>query len=128
MATAACLPSKNYDVDYVSRWLGEFVVSLGHTKVVVRTDGEPAVFHSQASSGHLSQGTMETAPRYSSQSMGGVGAFQRTLKTDILTMRYDLEARYATKLLTTHNAWPWMVRWAAFVRSRFGLKSNSRTA
>ena len=43
MATAACLPSKNYDVDYVSRWLGEFVVSLGHTKVVVRTDGEPAV-------------------------------------------------------------------------------------
>ena len=72
--------------------------------------------------------TMETAPRYSSQSMGGVGAFPRTLKTDILTMRYDLEARYATKVLTTHNAWPWMVRWAAFVRSRFGLKSNSRTA
>ncbi|OLQ03440.1 Retrovirus-related Pol polyprotein from transposon TNT 1-94 [Symbiodinium microadriaticum] len=72
--------------------------------------------------------TAETAPRYSSQSMGGVGAFQRTLKTDILTMRYDLEARYATKVLTTHNAWPWLVRWAAFVRSRFGLKSNSRTA
>ena len=139
MATAACLPSKNYDVDYVSRWLGEFVVSLGHTKVVVRTDGKPAVlaiakrlldtFRRDLVVGVQEvRATMETAPRYSSQSMGGVGAFQRTLKTDILTMRYDLEARYATKVLTTHTAWPWMVRWAAFVRSRFGLKSNSRTA
>ena len=133
MATAACLPSKNYDVDYVSRWLGEFVVSLGHTKVVVRTDGKPAVlavakrlldtFRRDLVVGVQEvRATMETAPRYSSQSMGGVGAFQS------LTMRYDLEARYATKVLTTHAAWPWMVRWAAFVRSRFGLKSNSRTA
>ncbi|CAE7848057.1 RE1 [Symbiodinium necroappetens] len=108
MATAACLPSKNYDPDYVSRWLAEFVASLGHTRVVIRTDGEPAV---QAISKRLLdtfrkdlvvgvrgvKATAETAPRYSSQSMGGVGAFQRTLKTDILTMRYDLEARYATK-------------------------------
>ena len=139
MGTAACLPSKSYDTDYVSRWLGEFVASLGHTKVVVRTDGEPAA---QAIAKRLLdtfrkdlvvgvrgvKATMETAPRYSSQSLGGVGAFQRTLKTDVLTMRYDLEARYQMKLLTSHNAWPWMVRWAAFVRSRFGIKANGRTA
>ena len=46
----------------------------------------------------------------------------------MLTHRYDLESRYATRVLTTHNAWPWMVRWAAFLRSRFGAKANGRTA
>ena len=103
MATAACLPSKNYDPDYVSRWLAEFVASLGHTKVVIRTDGEPAVqtiskrlldtFRKDLVVGVRGvKATAETAPRYSSQSMGGVGAFQRTLKTDVLTMRYDLKA------------------------------------
>ena len=36
---------------------------------------------------------LEQAPRYSNQSMGAVGAAQRTLKGDFLTMRSDLEEK-----------------------------------
>ena len=91
MGTAMSLPSKNYDTAYMCRWLGDFVASIGHTKVVIRTDGEQAV---KAIAKRLQdtlgqdlvvgvsglRATLQTAPRYSSQSMGGVGAFQRTLK------------------------------------------------
>ena len=126
-------------MNYICRWIGEFITSLGHVKVTVRTDGEPAILNiARRLADALRNDAMvgikgiraflETAPRYSSQSMGGVGSFQRTLKTDVLTMRYDVEARYTFALGPGHNLWPWMVRWASFVRSRYGVKSNGRTA
>ncbi|CAE7029215.1 GIP [Symbiodinium sp. CCMP2592] len=133
MATAA----KTYDVNHICRWLGEFIANLGH--VTIRADGEPAILNiarrlADALRNDNMVGvrgiraTLETAPRYSSQSMGGVGSFQHTLKTDVLTLRYDTEARYNFALGPGHNLWPWMVRWASFIRSRFGVKANGRTA
>ena len=139
MATAASMPAKTYDVNYVCRWIGEFIANLGHLKIVIRTDGEPSILsiarrlvdalRSDTMVGVKGiRATLETAPRYSSQSMGGVGSFQHTLKTDVLTLRYDTEARYSFTLSPGHNLWPWMVRWASFIRSRFGVKANGRTA
>ncbi|CAE7201682.1 RE1 [Symbiodinium sp. CCMP2592] len=139
MATAASLPAKNHDLGYVCRWLGEFIANLGHVKVTIRTDGEPAILNiarrladtlrSDTMVGAKGiRATLETAFRYSSQSMGGVGSFQHTLKTDVLTLRYDVESRYNFALNPGHNLWPWMVRWASFIRSRFGVKANGRTA
>eukprot|EP00439_Symbiodinium_sp_Y106_P052723 s3817_g7.t1 len=139
MATAMSMPAKTYDVNYVCRWIGEFIANLGHLKIAIRTDGEPAILNiARRLVDALRNDTMigvkgiravlETAPRYSSQSMGGVGSFQHTLKTDVLTLRYDTEARYNFALNPGHNLWPWMVRWASFIRSRFGVKANGRTA
>ena len=71
---------------------------------------------------------LEQAPRYSNQSMGAVGAAQRTLKGDFLTMRSDLEEKVNMKFNPAMNVWPWMVRHAAWTRARFGLKANMRTA
>ena len=61
---------------------------------------------------------IEKAPTYSSQSMGQVGARQAMLKGDFLTSRSTLED------LTVHpgkTIWLWLVRHAAWTRSRFGV-------
>ena len=70
----------------------------------------------------------EEAPRYSSQSLGHMGAFQKLLRGDVLTQRYAIEAEYGMTLHASHNLWPWLVRWCSFLRSRFVVKANQRTA
>ena len=49
----------------------------------------------------------EEAPRYSSQSLGHMGAFQKLLRGDVLTQRYAIEAEYGMTLRASHNLWPW---------------------
>ena len=46
----------------------------------------------------------------------------------VLTLRYQTEASYGITLHTSHNLWPWLVRWCSFIRSRFSVKGNQRTA
>ena len=43
----------------------------------------------------------EEVPRYSSQSLGTMGAFQKLLRGDVLTFRYQTEASYGITLHTT---------------------------
>ena len=54
--------------------------------------------------------TFEETPRYSSQSLGTMGAFHKLLSQDVLTLRYAVEAAYGITLHTSHNLWPWLVK------------------
>ena len=57
-----------------------------------------------------------------------MGAFQKLLRGDVLTLRYAVEAEYGITLHTSHNLWPWLVRYCSFIRCRYAVKSNQRTA
>ena len=108
-------------------------------QVKLRSDNEPVIKKIVAKiAGALREGKapgaeglkiqFEEVPRYSSQSLGTMGAFQKLLRGDVLTLRYQTEASYGITLHTSHNLWPWLVRWCSFIRSRFSVKGNQRTA
>ena len=116
-----------------------FIAQLGYMQVKLRSDNEPVIKKIVAKiAGALREGKapgaeglkiqFEEVPRYSSQSLGTMGAFQKLLRGDVLTVRYQTEASYGITLHTSHNLWPWLVRWCSFIRSRFSVKGNQRTA
>ena len=73
------------------------------------------------------QTDVEQAPRYSSQSLGGVGASQRILQGQTRTLRVATEAAYTTKVGPQHVAWPWLTRHAAFIMEMFHVKGTGTT-
>ena len=103
MYTAMSVPAKNFEKDYIVKSLKAFVAQLGHARITMRSDGEPTILQvAQELRDELNKtrgkeaevrAHLEQAPRYSHQSMGAVGAAQRTLKGDFLTMRSDLEEK-----------------------------------
>ena len=138
MTTAISLPAKNWEMGYVVRTLKSFIGQLGHVNVALRTDGEPTVvqmaeqLRDELNKTRLKDAVVraytERTPRYSPQSLGHVGARQALIKGDTLTMKSKLEEDYKKSFTPKDTIWPWMVRHAAWVRSRFGLKANRRTA
>ena len=129
--SAYSIPAKNFEKDYLVKSLKAFVAQLGHVRVTIRSDGEPSILqvnHELRDELNKMRGKEAEAPRYSAQSMGAVGAAQRTLKGDFLTLRSDLEEKTKLKINPAMNVWPWMVRHAAWTRARFGIKANMRTA
>eukprot|EP00435_Cladocopium_sp_Y103_P020520 s28_g5.t1 len=139
MGLAFCIPAKNIGIPYVVRVITSFIIQLGYTTVKLRSDNEPvikkvvrdiaeALRSGKAPGAEGLKITFEETPRYSSQSLGTMGAFQKLLRQDVLTLRYAVEAAYGITLHTSHNLWPWLVRWCSFLRSRFAVKGNQRTA
>ena len=139
MALALSIPGKNLEMPYVVKVITSFITQLGYTTVKLRSDNEPVIKKVVAKiAAALREGKapgaaglkiiFEEIPRYSSQSLGHMGAFQRLLRGDVLTLRYCVEAEYGMTLHTSHNLWPWLVRWCSIIRSRFAVKANQRTA
>ena len=70
---------------------------------------------------------VEASPKFSSQSVGGVGRCQRELGKMIRTWKADVQLRTGVALLTESVVWPWLVRHAAWVLMRFRTKGNGKT-
>ena len=78
------VPSKSPEIEYTSRSVVEFLKRLGHTRITLKFDGEPAMVELASRIKVLRMNlykqdtVLEQAPCYSSQTMGAVGAAQRT--------------------------------------------------
>ena len=139
MGLAFSIPAKNLGIPYVVKVITSFIAQLGYDTVKLRSDNEPAI---KKVKGQIAEALrkgeapgaaglkiiFEEVPRYSSQSLGTMGAFQKLLRGDVLTLRYAVEAEYGITLHTSHNLWPWLVRYCSFIRCRYAVKSNQRTA
>ena len=138
LTLAMSLPAKNFEMKYAQKTLKEFIGQLGHVTVAVRTDNEPTILklvgglrdelNESKLKGEVMKCHLESIPRYSSASLGHVGAKQNTLKGDVLTLRSQLEEWTGQVIHPGHTIWPWMVRHAAWTRNRYGVKANKRTA
>ena len=113
------IPGKNLEMPYVTKTLISFIAQLGYTDVKLRSDNEPiikkivskiaaALREGKAPGAPGLRIRFEEAPRYSSQSLGHMGAFQKLLRGDVLTQRYAIEAEYGMTLHASHNLWPWL--------------------
>ena len=64
--------------------------------------------------------------RYSAPSNPAAGAIQSTEQL-ALVMKYDFQSRYGVTISADDVVWPWLLRHAGWIRSRFHVKTNGRT-
>ena len=111
----------------------EFVKRIAHLELEFNTDGEPtmtALADAVKRDLVLDNVTVHctTAPRYSSQTLGAVGACQSMLQRQTRVIRLDVEERYQCTLEVAHEAFPWLTRHAAWTLERFHVRANGQTA
>ena len=121
-------PSDGYMVASVCKWLER----ICRTKIILRSDGEPAIIKltGMIKNKRLKEGfetMVQTGPRYSSQSLGAIGAAQRLFIGQMRTMRADLELRFGRQILPDHPIFAWMVRHACWLLERFHLRAGGTT-
>jgi len=119
----------NYS-EYVSKRIAEIVNWLGYTKVVFKTDQEPAIkdvmhdaktkiwkdmdaFHEQVKTHCACQITVLHSPVGESQANGVVENAIQRIQGQIRAIKLDVESSSDTKMVPTHPAWPWMIEFAA---------------
>ena len=90
---------------------------MASAKAVEKVDPEPALkllankIALRASADGI-QLKVETAPRFSSQSIGAVGQAQDAVEGQTRCLRLELETRLSMEVTLAMDVWPWLVRHA----------------
>ena len=63
-----------------------------------------------------------------SQSKGGIEGPSRWWQAHVRTLRFDLEARYGTKVIVDNVVWRWLTRRAAWVAERYRTRADGLTS
>ena len=110
-----------------------FVRRMCWAEVRVRADNEPALVAIMDAAkttllGHGVKVHLAYTPRYSSQSLGAVGAMQRGLQEQVRCLRTDVEQKYGIKIDPTWVIWTHLVPYAAWLIERFKVRANKRTS
>ena len=127
------LPHKGGNQEYAVAAIAGFIRRLGHTAVRLRSDGEPSIvaLANAVATKRLKvdeqKVTVEQTPRYSSQSLGAVGAQQRILQGQTRTIRAATEKAIGDKVGPGHILWPWLARHCGFIVEMYHIKTNGRT-
>ncbi|CAK0814682.1 unnamed protein product, partial [Prorocentrum cordatum] len=127
------LPEKGGNHDYAATSIASFLRRLGAAQLRLRSDGEPSIVRiaNAVAAKRLKFGnykvTVEQAPRYSSQSLGAVGAQQKILQGQTRAIRVVTEKVMGIKIGPGPVLWPWLVRHVGFITEMFHIKSNGRT-
>ena len=70
---------------------------------------------------------VEESPLYSSLSNGRAERAIQTVRRLAASLRIAVELRLGVRIDSSHNAWSWLVRHAAWLHNRFHVKSNGKT-
>ena len=130
----AALSMKSDAHAYLSAMCAAFVKRMAYAKAVLKVHPEPALklladkIVVSASAGGI-QLKVETAPRFSGQSIGAVGRAQDAVEGQIRCLRLELETRLSIEATpTAMDEWPWLVRHAGWLLERYDVKANKKTA
>ena len=105
---------KRYVVDTVT----EDVVWLGHTRVIVKSDNEPAILKLvkeslrdlRVATADMEQVMEEHPPPYDSQANGAIESAVKQVRGQFKTIRRCLEKRFGHKIPVEHAMLSWMAR------------------
>ena len=122
--------------------VGNDLAILGHEKLILQSDGEPAIKSLKGAvqadssmkievSGRTGaprdQIIKEESPAYDSRSNGYIESVIKSIQGKIRTMKDALESRLGLKIKDEHPSLPWLVRHAGFIRSRFHIDESGRS-
>ena len=113
----AALSTKSDENAYLSSLCTAFVKRMTYAKAVLKVDPVPALMlladkiALRASADGI-QLKVETAPTFSSQSIGAVGRAQDAVEGQIRCLMLELETRLPMVVTPAMDVWPWLVtRW-----------------
>merc|ERR1711888_459003 len=116
---AAVVPQKGKCTPAV-RKVEELMDSLGYTKVVMKTDQEPAIMELKDSvrRSRTEEIIPEESPVEDSRSNGYIERAIQEIQGHIRTLKSAVEGRYEEEIAPDHPAIPWMVMHAAGTLNR----------
>ncbi len=113
-----CIPCKGDDEEhYVAGLVADDGEWLGHTKIILKYDNEPAIKSMMAEATKIIKAKCEKTesvsheepPKYSSQSNGGTEVGIRIIRGMFRTLKLCLEARIGKYIPITHALVPWLL-------------------
>ena len=115
---AHCVPAKGATEDqYVSSLVVSRVEWLGHTRLILKADNEPALRTLVEQSleeirikTHIEQVTAEHPPAYHSQANGGIETGVRIFRGLFRALKLCLEARIGKIVQINHALIPWLLQ------------------
>ncbi len=131
---AHVVPQKGVGEDrFAVECLRRDILWLGHTKVMLKCDNEPAMraLLVEALKGirlHVEQATEKSTPRYDSQANGSIENGIKQLQGLVRTLRSCLETRIGMKIPTTHAVRWWVIRHAAWLLTVRPRGTDGRTS
>ena len=127
---ASALPAKGADSFGVA-WLGSVVDDAGFTKMILKSDGEPALValkqKVKESKSHLELHLMET-PVEDHKANGFIEVGVRELKRQCRALLSDLQHRLGFDVEPHHPLMLWLPRHAAFLLTRYRVGPDGKTA
>ena len=141
MTFSSLVPRKGAHAYAVVRVCNDLSI-LGHEKVFLRSDGEPALKSLKEAvqcessmkieltgraGGPRDQVGKEESCAYDSRSNGFIESQIRRIQGQIRTMKGALESRLGIKIKDNHECLPWLIRHASFIRSRLIEGSSGMT-
>ena len=120
-----------YIVSSILSWLSE----LGHSKVIIQSDGEPAsevVMRMVQSEGAMMENPpceiiQQQAQRYSHQSNGGAERMVQTIRNQIKAYKIQIEKNSGITIKDDSPLLTWLPRHAAWQYTRFHKRQDSTT-
>ena len=132
-----CIPYKGAgEYQYVASLVVQAVEWLGHTRLILKADNEPALHTLVEQSLEeirikvrgVIQIYTEHPPKYDSQSNGGVETGVRILRGQFRTLKLCLEAWIGKVIPTNHALVPWLLEYAALLLAVRYVGSDGKTA
>ena len=128
---AACVCTKQGGQDaYAVAFLSQFLEELGYQSVMVQSDQENAIMDlvSKVKRIYPRVMTSRVTPRYSHGSNGSVEKGNQILEGMCRTLRLQVECEYGVPISTEHILFPWLVRHAAWLQTRFQPRKDHKSS
>lgn len=116
-------------VDHVSKAIVDFLKEVGRSKVVIRSDNEPAIkaLVDDVVRNREDETLVEEIPPGNSQTVGTVEHGNYQVGCQIRALRSSVEARLGITLVPGMAAIAWLFRHAAWIMNRFGIGRDGCT-
>ena len=129
----AAVSTKSDEIAYLTAMCGAFARRMAYANAVLKVDPEPALrsLADRIAVGAIAdwiQLKVQTAPRFSSQSIGAVGRAQDAVEGQIRCLRLRLETRLSLEVTPAMDVWPRLVRHAGWFLGRYRVKADKETA
>ena len=123
------VPQKGH-IGYAVKVVSGILESLGHSKLIFKSDQEPAILSLKdaVKSESRIDIVMEEFPEYESKSNGEVERAIQMVQGQIRTMKDRLESRYGQRIGGEHPCLPWLIAHASDTMNRFHVYSDGKSA
>ena len=144
---AQVVPNKGLYDHYIAKRVAEILDSTGYDRVILKSDGEPAIrdiqeearkerqqriedleeLKKEVKQYRAAETMLEKSEEGESQSNGRIERHIQKLKAQVRTLKSGMEAKLGEKMPDRHPLLAWLVQWAAETITRYEVGPDGET-